>query len=470
MKPQLIPCLLALLALLGCKRELDCTNPDLLGSGAVACSANAACDPISQRCKRTCSVDSECPQESLTPGMIRCIEGFCTDCSDGADGGGAARCSCSQHSQCASQLCDVYGDRFSAAEVLAPAELGTTGRYGRCVAAAEIAYVKPDGCTQSPPALGSPQRPYCTVADALAATGTGPRYIRLLPSAVAYRLPTDRWPADTALHLYGDDTLVRDALRTPTPAVRVSGGVDIRPTASIRVVLDGLYIDGAGPSGGAVCCGDCAASTTPTATQQLTVRRSHLTGAAIGLSVAASCTLASFDSSLVHDNTTQGLRVDSADFSITNSVIGHNTLVGKSAVVLTQGGLFRNNTVVANLASGSTGGFVTGINCRNLTISSSILIGNTPYSNDQTFGCTVTESAVSNDAWDARAGYALSRDSAQHNSLCIDKLSSVKTRLQRTDAQVKSAAPWDLSGSVRPQGPAADIGALEAAAPTPPGS
>ena len=40
------------------------------------------------------------------------------------------------------------------------------------------------------------------------------------------------------------------------------------------------------------------------------------------------------------------------------------------------GGVLLDNTVVANLASGSTGGFVTGINCRNLTISSSILIGN----------------------------------------------------------------------------------------------
>lgn len=339
---------------------------------------------------------------------------------------------CTAHTDCASLVCDTYGD---------------VGSPGTCVLPSSILYVdSTDGdsgnCTQGTGALSTP---FCSIAQALPKVTPG-KVVRLLPSPTGYLLPTLD-PSATQLIFIGPASTMAGKAATL--------GIDGRDGApllgsGINLVLDGLVLSAEG--------------LIATGSSKVALRRSSIHYLPLGASFEGGTV--TLDRVLFAESRA-GFSFKSATVNVTNSVMSGNTPeAGKPLIEFDGGsGSFQFNTVAYNVG-GATSPMLSCKGGASVTVKNSIFVQNAEQ--QQILGCkTVANSNVlgaSNTAPDQ-----IKADPVFEDPLAFDlrlkpqnpvNLQSLIDKALEVSAADKNV-DHDYFGTPRPQGSGYDIGAVE---------
>lgn len=385
------------------------------------------------------SCDSALPRRELPAGDCFSSD----DCADSTQVCKNHQCvGCSEHGECASQVCDTYGDLPG-------------GGAGRCLPTAGILYV--DSKDENPACgsaaltpAGTQGEPLCQLREALDRVKTaGNKIIRVQASPNSYLLRQLDASAGAVI-LIGPGyqpgngaTLLIDDESNPS-AFRFT---------SANVVLDGFRFGGPSllGSGG-----------------KLTIRRSKLDYQEYGVRFENNCNV-TLDRDLFSESTL-GLTFDGGTVNVTNSVLLMNNVdIGVNLVNFVNGsGLFAFNTVAYNINM-STAPVPPIVNC----MSSNVMVKNSIFVHNGSLqelapGCRTTANSVVVGKADMSSGQIkqdpgfvdpsssdlrlLPRDAINQQYL-IDKALEVGASDKNTD--------HDFKGVKRPQGAGHDIGAFE---------
>lgn len=382
------------------------------------CTA-AGCGSLPQREQPA----GDCLKESDCAGGQACRDNQCT--------------ACVAHSDCASTVCDTYGD---------------LGGAGRCVAPSEIFYVKENDESDAscPIADGSQKLPYCGLSFALKALGTSSgKIVRLTPSSSTYVMEPVAASAKLVIigsgsHVPGQATIVSLTAADEVSVLSIGTGAS--------VVLDGVILQ--------------VSSLSAASGSKVTIRRSLVQSLNSGATFDGSTV--TLDRDLFTENVS-GLSFKSSTVSITNSFFFRNTLGSGQALLELSGGsgVFQLNTVAYNVQSAalpvlSCGGSST------VTVKNSIFAQNGVAQQLAPACRTVPGSLVLGSA-DPTAGQIKQEpafENPQANDLRLKPRDA--TNLQFLIDKAVAADPADKNadhdfyGTPRPQGAAADIGAFEA--------
>lgn len=385
-------------------------------------------------CLAVSSCSSSLPQREQPVGTCT-LE---TDCGTSGQVCKANQCvPCSAHSDCASQVCDSYGD---------------LGGVGRCAPTSNIIYVNntdPDA-QDCPLGNGTQALPFCEVAQAIAQLMAQPgKIISLQKSPTAYQLP----PIEQTL---GPVVIVGPGPSTAGQrAVLISLAMDahLQVGAGASLVLDGVSLSVAGITGAP--------------TSKVTLRQSIIDTLQHG---------AAFDSSQVtldRDLFTQNrlrMSFSSSTVNITNTIIAGNSAEPSMNLIEVNGGagVFQFNTVAYNALSSSTALVLNCVNAAGFAVKNSIFVHN-GSTQQLASGCAAVASSLVLGKEDTTPGQ-LKQEPAFMAPALLD------LRLQPQDAtnrefifdkavQVNPAAEKnvdrDYYGTSRPQGSGHDIGAFE---------
>lgn len=367
--------------------------------------------------------------------------GTCTleaDCGTSGQVCKANQCvPCSAHGDCASQVCDSYGD---------------LGGVGRCAPPSNIIYVNNSDPDAQDCAVGQGTQalPFCEVAQAMAQLAVQPgKIISLQKSPTAYQVPPlDSTPGSVVLVGPGASAAGKQAVLVTTALdahLQVGGGTSL--------VLDGVVLSVAG------------ISAAPNA--KVALRQSTITSLEHG---------AAFDGSQVtldRDLFTQNnlrLSFSSSTVSITNTVIAGNAAEPSMNLIEVIGGsgVFQFNTVAYNSLSSTTAPVLSCVNAAGFAVKNSIFVQN-GSTQQLAPGCAAVGNSLIVGQQDTTPGQ-LKQEPAFAAPALLD------LRLQPLDptnrefifdkaVQVNPSAEknvdHDYSGTPRPQGAGHDIGAFE---------
>lgn len=386
----------------------------------VSCATS--CDsalPQREQVVGNCFVESDCGATSQV-----CKENQCV--------------ACSAQSDCASQVCDTYGD---------------LGGAGKCVASSSIIYVDNNdsnqlNCTQ---AKGTQALPYCTLAEALTAAKATPgqqKFIRLLASPTAYSAAA--FTADS-----GSVVLLGPAIAIAGKAATLLPDTDSNQFSfgsGANVVIDGIVLAADGVSA--------------TAGSKVTIRRAVMNSMGVGQTYdSATVTL---DRNLIAEGGSP-LVFTKSTVNITNNIIAHNTLPADAKLITLSGGsgTFQFNSVVYNSLSGS-GLALSCADSTNITVKNSIFAQN-GVATQLSSGCKLTASSVVVGKSDPTAGQ-IKQEPVFEDPASLDlrpKVSDPTSTQFIIDKAVEVSASTDKNvdhdflGTARPQGGGYDIGAIE---------
>lgn len=389
----------------------------LVPTRTTECSASRPCAD-----GQTCDPETSTCRESREPDPLPACRDACRPCQS--------------HSDCESQVCDVYQ---------------VTALGGTCVPTTTLVYVDNRGgaCKVGQGDGESPKTALCTLAEGLARVdGARKTAVRVMASRAGYGpLVIDGASAPAFASPERVVTLYGPAPRFPQPDNQALFGQDrdqdgVGLQSGARVILDGLSVSRARV--GVSCTGPAA---------QLTLRRSRVQGCGdLGL-LALNCALV-VDRVLLQGNDNGALAVGGDQpFTITNSFITRNAATTSPAVKLDSSGmaLFRFNTVADNQ---STLG-AAAIDCAgrpSITISRSLVVKNGKgvqlQGGCRTFASYVT--GLPGEGFPREPAFVTLDDidyALDPRSCCIDK--------------VPCAVPTDYFGTRRPLGLSCDQGAHE---------
>jgi len=383
------------------------------------------------------SCDSSLPRRELPAGDC-----FTTaDCADGTQVCKNHQCvGCSEHSDCASQVCDTYGDLPG-------------GGPGKCMPTTGIIYVdnkeENPGCgvNLTPPA-GTQREPLCTLSQALdRVKSEANKIVRVQASPNGYLLRE----LDAAA---GNVILIGPGFQPGNGATLLIEDEDFPVTFlfnSANAILDGFRFGGQQikASGG-----------------KITIRRSKLDYQELGIRFENNCTV-TLDRNLL-SNSTLGLVFDSCTVNMTNSVLLQNNVdIGVNLVNFVNGsGLFAFNTVAYNINM-STAPIPPIVNCTssNVTVKNSILVQN-GGTQELAQGCRTSANSLVVGKGDSTSGQ-IKQDPVFLDAASYDLRLSPKdaTNMQYLiDKAVEATdknSDHDYNGLRRPQGAGHDIGAFE---------
>lgn len=387
------------------------------------------------------SCDSALPQRELPAGD--CFSN--TDCGDGTPVCKDHVCvGCSEHSECASQICDTYGDLPG-------------GGAGKCLPPESAIYV--DSRDENPACgsgtgllmpAGTQSEPLCQLSDALdrAKTATN-KIVRVQASPNAYVL-REIDAAAGALIMIGPGFV-------PGNGATLLIDSEVDPTAfrftSANVILDGFRFGGPAVRGSG---------------GKVTIRRSKLDYQEFGVRFENNCNV-TLDRDLFSESTL-GLTFDGGTVNMTNSILLQNNVdIGVNLVNFNgASGLFAFNTVAYNVNM-STAPVPPIVSCMssNVTVKNSILVHNGSMQ-ELAQGCRTAANSVVVGKGDTSSGQIkqdpafvdavggdlrLVAKDATNQQYLIDKAAEVSASDKNTD--------HDYRGVKRPQGAGHDIGALE---------
>lgn len=423
--------------LLGCSSST--TTETRCGEGS-SCPPGMSCDSQRQTCRAE-SVDlsfadadgradlsipsdagadlaTECRQESDCTAGQTCLMGTCGACQG--------------HSDCLSQVCDVYG---------------TTARgSGRCVAESDVIYVDNRNGTCSGSHAGTRSDPVCTLAQGLVLQTFSRTSIRVFPSTTSYGPVL---LSDSRAKLFGPAGVGGTALL---------GGDPTKDSLTIAGVSD-VIVDGFD-----ITTGRFGVYCFP-APNKLTLRRSRVRDAVnVGMYIGG-CSLV-IDRSIFTANRDGAMQIDSVpDYVLTNNMIVRNSSSAYPAIRISGNsvGSFRFNTVADNITKSGTISLFGAINCGSLVdreLVDSIFVGNSQSGTTQFQNRCVVKNSVVGASDSIASGIHLDAqfvsavaldyrllDGAQNAACCVDK--------------AQGTIATDYFGRARPAGAAADIGAHE---------
>lgn len=348
---------------------------------------------------------------------------------------------CSAHSDCASAVCDLYGD------------LGGTGK---CVPASNIIYVNntdPDaqGCALG---AGSSDLPWCSLDDALGQLMQQPgKIVSLHSSPTAYQVPA-------LVSALGPVVIVGPARFAPgEAAVLYASTMDSRLHVGdgASVVLDGVLINAPG--------------ITTSAGAKVAIRQSAIDNLQLG-AVFDGGTV-TLDRDLIAHGTL-GLAFNASTVSITNTIITGNSAAPSTNLIEVNGGsgVFQFNTVAYNVLGTSSALVLNCATSASFQVKNSIFVQN-GSAEQLAKGCATTANSLILGALDPAVAQ-IKQEPVFENPGQLD------LRLKPSDptntqylfdkaVQVSPAAEknidHDYYGTPRPQGGGYDIGAFERPAP-----
>lgn len=383
-------------------------------SCAVSCNSSL---PQREQVVGNCFVEADCSATSQV-----CKENQCV--------------ACSAQSDCASQVCDTYGD---------------LGGAGKCVASSSIIYVDNNdsnqlNCTQ---AKGTLALPYCTLAEALTVAKANPgKFIRLLASPTGYAAAA--FTMDS-----GNVVLLGPALAIAGKAATLLADTDTNQFSfgsGANVIIDGVVLAADGVSA--------------TAGSKVTIRRSVMNSMGNGQTYdSATVTL---DRNLIAEGSST-LVFTKSTVNITNNIIAHNTLPADAKLITLSGGsgTFQFNSVVYNALSGNA----LALSCADstgITVKNSIFAQN-GVTAQLSSGCKLTASSVVVGKSDPTAGQIKQEPVFEDPAnLDLRPKASDPTNTQfiidkavEVNASTDKNVDHDFLGTTRPQGSGYDIGAIE---------
>jgi hypothetical protein len=344
---------------------------------------------------------------------------------------------CSAHSDCASQVCDSYGD---------------LGGVGKCAPSSNIIYVNnsdPDAqdCNLG---QGTQALPYCELAPAMAQLMAQPgKLIALHQSPTAYQAPPIEQTQGPVVFVGpGPSTAGKQA-------VLISSALDthLQVGTGASLVLDGVSLSVAGIHGAP--------------TSKVTIRKSTIDTLQHG---------ALFDSSQVtldRDLFTQNmlrLSFSSSTVSITNTIIAGNSTEPSTNLIEVNGGsgVFQFNTVAHNSLSAKTAPVLSCVNAAGFVVKNSIFVQN-GSTQQLASGCAAVASSLILGTGDTTPGQ-LKQEPAfvapplldlQLQPLDPTNREFIFDKAVQVNPTGEKNVDHDYYGTPRPQGTGHDIGAFE---------
>jgi Right handed beta helix region len=381
------------------RSELYCTkNPEDLAN----CEQTDAASPP----KVMCISDSEC-----SPAHCELVSNVCVECLD------SSHCDLGE-------VCDVNGT-FSCRGCINDADCGGNACLpgGSCGSETTVLYVDPTGSDENPCTVGAK---CATIAHALTLADADRHYLRLTGELT--ESPTITVP----IEILGDGATLNGVV-DPDWVIKIQQAV---------VRIYGLTIF-------------CAGGTDQTGVKTemnstTTLDRVDISGCGRNGAVEMKSGVTIVTRSNIHDNVANSLKSDStADFTITNNFIHHNTgPIEIGAGTVRPETKFEFNTVADNATSLIDGG---GMICSQATvIPNNVFVRNGGALAMQVTGCDASGSLAATDA------AALMFTDAAAGDYHIGAASSAKDL-----APDGSTVDTDYDGQYRPQGPAKDYGADE---------
>jgi hypothetical protein len=360
----------------------------------------------------------ECTQENDCVTGQTCLLGTCGACQG--------------HSDCQSQVCDVYA--------------ATARGNGRCLAETDVIYVDNRNGTCSGSHAGTRSDPVCTVAQGLALQTFSRNNIRVLPSTTSYGQVL---LSDSRIKLFGPAGAGGTALL---------GGDPTKDSLTIAGVSD-VIVDGFD-----ITTGRFGVYCFP-APNKLTLRRSRVRDAVnVGMYIGG-CSLV-IDRSVFTANRDGAMQIDSVpDYVITNNMIVRNTSTAYPAIRISGNsvGSFRFNTVADNVTRSGAISLFGAINCGSLVdrdLVDSIFVGNSQSGTTQFQNRCVAKNSLVGPTDSITSGIHLDAQFVSPVALDYRLLDNVQNAASCVD-KAQGTIATDYFGRVRPAGAAADIGAHE---------
>lgn len=402
-----------------CASSAECTMDDRPACGGVACGP---CD----QGRKTADADAACMSRGLPTSRLCMMsgpsQGRCRECRGAEDcRADPTRPVCDAGGLC--RACDGPADCPQSGVCRLTGAVPDPGGVpvGACVPLDKVCFVDPDGCA------GGSGQTVCSIDAAIGKCA----YAVLRPRKSGAKYPPFTLSSGS-LVLVGPGR-DQDALLTSV----VASGM-----ATSLTLIDVAIESGDASLTGASCDNKA----------RLNLLRSRVRRSGVGIATDR-CTL-DLERSLVTDNSRDGIRVGlMSDFQIVNTLIAHNaqdamaTAVGVS---LASAGRFAYNTVADNGRAGLSGG----VSCElSVDLQDSIVAGNsTSRDKGSQFQsqCNLKQVAVGADPisggiTDAVILQPLTYRLTADSRCCIDRGKGADVKL-------------DYEGTVRPQGPAPDIG------------
>lgn len=362
------------------------------------------------------------------------------DCASSGQVCKAYQCvACQQNSDCASQICDTYGD---------------LGGAGRCVSPSLTYFIDSSDSNQEfcGSADGTAKHPFCTIADGLnslaATTGTGPAYFRVQASPNAYGLPALS-SLKNPLVLTGPGSPKAGQAAT---LIADTDDAQLQIRVSSKVIIDGFVLSAQGLTVGS--------GTT------LSMRRSLLRD----LSSTATFTDATVTlDRLQFVSNYAGLLFDGGTLQLSNSVFSANAIADGQALLTLSGGSgsVQFSTIYKNTLASPSSQVVSCSKSSSVAIKNSIFAMN-GVAQQLAASCVVVAGSLVVGTGDSSSGQ-IKQEPAFVDPLGLDlrlkPFDPINTQYVIDKAVGVSAADLnsdhDYYGTPRPQGAGHDIGAVE---------
>jgi hypothetical protein len=396
---------------------------------------------------------------------------------------GLASCYCHKHADCTSGLCDVYQTRRpDKVGLCVPARARTSNSLTSSYQL--IVYVDRERCQTAGEPDGTLAQPYCEIYDAVNRNlaESFPHPVRVIGSNNVYSGDILRSGIPSPLWIAGPDE-GKDAVLGP---VKLDGDQFASP---IEVTLEGVRIRNNDVTGryGISCTANTSSPTLRLHRMVISQSTSEPppTPPPPGALYVSGCTIEVDRTAIINNNSNALILAEPAvaqtKYQITNSIIANNTLgdarggVGALAAVRLAGtGIFRFNTVVNNTIAQPILPLIGGVDCgpTQKAIENSIVVENPKVLNMQINSCLINEVVVGLGDADAGIrenpvfvnpsnklpqGLAL----APADVACRDQAAPIPSASEIMQLPSRGYWQWSYSGTPRPVGPAADIGAFE---------